>query len=336
MSYHILHLLSQNLHVNLRRDQLCISQKDSSEKNSVPLEDIAVVISASPTVQFSSSILRRMAELNVVLLVCNRKFEPCSISFPYHHVTNTTLVRKQTECPEEWKRVAWQQLIECKIRNQGEVLRNIEQFELANRFENIAKDCGADGQENNQTVNLSKISINHREGLHSKDANACESRAARLYWKPYLETASSLCESEEYKRDQGTRNGINGKLDYGYAILRSAIVRSLAAHGFIAAIGISHATRAGTFALADDIIEPFRPFQDLHLINFLQQGGREMKDWAKLAAEILTKEVKIKNQSIRLLNVIDLTVRSLATAIVQTGETPQLCIPMLKDLSSEA
>ena len=66
-------------------------------------------------------------------------------------------------------------------------------------------------------------------------------------------------ETDEKRRVPGTREGVNGMLDYGYAILRTAVLRSLAAHGFIAAIGIAHTAKAGSFALADDVMEPLAP-----------------------------------------------------------------------------
>src|SRR5205814_1527161 len=83
-------------------------------------------------------------------------------------------------------------------------------------------------------------------------AAACESRAARHYWKYLLPELGGL----ELRRQPGTREGVNGMPDYGYAILRTACLRSLTAHGFIAAIGINHAAKAGSFALADDVMEP--------------------------------------------------------------------------------
>ena len=79
-------------------------------------------------------------------------------------------------------------------------------------------------------------------------------------------------ETDEKRRVPGTREGVNGMLDYGYAILRTAVLRSLAAHGFIAAIGIAHAAKAGSFALADDVMEPLRPWIDRELRQFVQGG----------------------------------------------------------------
>ena len=108
-------------------------------------------------------------------------------------------------------------------------------------------------------------------------------------------------------------------LDYGYAILRTACLRSLAAHGFIAAIGINHAAKAAGFALADDVMEPLRPWVDCELRKFLDSGEDSFKAWAAAAAAILFSEIHFDNRQIRLLNAIDVYVQSLAGATL-TGK----------------
>src|SRR5690606_28898373 len=118
--------------------------------------------------------------------------------------------------------------------------------------------------------------------------------------------------SDENRRVPGTREGVNGMLDYGYAILRTAVLRSLAAHGFIAAIGIAHAAKAGSFALADDLMEPLRPWIDRELREFLKDGPRPMQDWMKQSVTVLQAEVRMGKMKVRLLNAVDLYVQSFA------------------------
>ena len=117
-------------------------------------------------------------------------------------------------------------------------------------------------------------------------------------------------------------------LDYGYAILRTAVLRSLAAHGFIAALGIAHAAKAGSFALVDDLMEPLRPWIDRELREFLKGGERSMPEWMKQAVKVLTSEVVMGKSRVRLLNAIDLYVQSFADATLARASTP-LRIPML-------
>ena len=134
--------------------------------------------------------------------------------------------------------------------------------------------------------------------------------------------------SHETRRIPRTREGVNGMLDYGYAILRTAVLRSLAAHGFIAAIGIHHAAKAGSFALADDLMEPLRPWTDRELRQFLQGGERPMKEWMAQVVQVLACEVLMGKTKMRFLNAIDLYVQSFADATLMRTNHP-LKIPML-------
>jgi CRISPR-associated protein Cas1 len=99
-------------------------------------------------------------------------------------------------------------------------------------------------------------------------------------------------------------------LDYGYAIVRTAVLRSLAAHGFIGAIGIAHTPKAGSFALADDLVEPLRPWIDRELRQFVQGGKRPMEEWMRQAVSVLQLEVAISKTNVRLLNVLIFTFRA--------------------------
>src|SRR5207248_7772936 len=119
MSYHILHLLSHSLKVRIKLDQLHITDMEKGTDKTVPLADVAVIVCATRDTEFSASSLRRMAELNVLLLVCNEKFEPCAITLPYYRPTNTELLRRQIEWTPEWKTAMWRQVISAKVRNQA-------------------------------------------------------------------------------------------------------------------------------------------------------------------------------------------------------------------------
>jgi CRISPR-associated protein Cas1 len=177
-------------------------------------------------------------------------------------------------------------------------------------------------------MSLASITASRRDELRSYTPEACESRAARHYWKHLLPRLSEWQQTDETRREPGTRDGVNGMLDYGYAILRTAVLRSLAAHGFIAAIGIAHAAKAGSFALADDVMEPLRPWIDRELRQFVQRGPRPMPEWMKQAVKVLTAEVAMGKARVRLLNAIDLYVQSFATATLTRTNRP-LHIPML-------
>jgi CRISPR-associated protein Cas1 len=343
VSYHILHLLSHSLKVRIKLDQLHITDLDSGTDKSVPLQDVAVIVCAARDTEFSASSLRRMAELNVLLLICNEKFEPCAITLPYYRPTNTELLRRQIEWTREWKTAMWRQIITAKVRNQAANLAHLKRAhtlltEIANRCAN-PKPVGDDVRSltSNQSLvtssptikpSLATITASKRAAFLSDSPEASESRAARHYWKHLLPRLSEWQETDEKNRVPGTREGVNGMLDYGYAILRTAVLRSLAAHGFIAAIGIAHTAKAGSFALADDVMEPLRPWIDRELKVFLQGGKRPMQEWMRQAVSVLQLEVPINRSKMRLLNAIDVYVQSFADAAMCRMPTP-LKIPML-------
>lgn len=327
MSYHILHLLSRNLRVRLELDQLHITDRETGTERTVPLADIAVIIAAAPDVLLTAGALRRMAELNVLLMICNERFEPCALTLPYYRATNTELLRRQVEWTPEWKEKLWRQVIVAKIRNQAAVLAHLKRAHaiLTDIAERCANPPPAPPIENGEaSPSLAAITSSRRAYFLSNIPNASESRAARHYWKYLLPRLSET----ETRREPGSRGGVNGMLDYGYAILRTAVLRSLAAHGFIAAIGIQHAAKAGSFALADDLMEPLRPWMDQELRGFLHDGGNAMKEWIPRAAGLLTSEIRIGERRVRFLPAVDLYVQSFADATLHRANLP-LRIPML-------
>jgi CRISPR-associated protein Cas1 len=343
MSYHILHLLSHNLRVRLKLDQLHITDTEKGTEQTVPLADVAVIVAAAQDMAVTTASLRRMAELNVLLLVCNEKFEPCAITLPYYRPTNTELLRRQIEWTPEWKMGMWRQIITAKVRNQAANLAHLKRphtvlTEIANRCEKpnpaaAARQSAADEEvrrspEAPPRPSLAALTASKRAAFLSDSPDACESRAARHYWKHLLPRLSEWQKTDEKRRIPGTREGVNGMLDYGYAILRTVVLRSLAAHGFIAAIGIAHAAKAGSFALADDLMEPLRPWIDQELRLFLQGGERPMQEWMRQAVTVLQAEVKIGQAKVRLLNAVDIYVQSFAVAALARAPFP-LRIPML-------
>jgi len=326
MSYHILHLLSHSLKVRIKLDQLHITDMENGTDKSVPLADVAVIVCAARDTEFSASSLRRMAELNVLLLVCNEKFEPRALTLPYYRATNTELLRRQIEWTPEWKTAMWRQIITAKVHNQAANLAHLKRAHSV--LEEIAKRCEKGGDTPSQKISVASLTASKRAEFLSNTPDACESRAARHYWKHLLPRLSEWQGTDEKRRVPGTREGVNGMLDYGYAIVRTAVLRSLAAHGFIAAIGIAHAAKAGSFALADDVMEPLRPWIDRDLRQFVQGGKRPMQEWMRQSVSVLQLEVSMNGSRVRLLNAIDVYVQSFADAAMCRAPI-SLNIPML-------
>lgn len=325
---HILHLLSPHLRVRMRLDQLLIRDSEKDTERSVPAEDIAAIICAAPDASFTSSALRLLAERNIPLLICNERFEPCSLTLPYYCATDTELLRRQVEWTPEWKDAIFRRIITVKVRHQA---INLEGHG-AKALHEIAKRC-AEGSYRGEEMagpgkSIAKVTLSRRFLMHADTPAACESRAARLYWRRVLPPLAQRLGTGEDTRQPGTRQGINGMLDYGYAIMRTAVLRALAARGFIAALGIHHTARAGTFALADDLMEPLRPFVDRALSSFISSTPDPlMQHWMKRAAEVLLETVPMKTGQLRLINALDLYVRSFAEVSLKRDPSLPLAIP---------
>lgn len=301
MSRHVLHLLSRDLRVRLDRERIEIEDRSKGTRRHVPVEDIAIVVSATPDLTVTAGALRRLAEENVVFLVCSEKFEPAAIVLPYHRATRTEVLRRQVAWTAEWKDAVWREIVRAKIENQAAVL------------ERIVDDAAA-------AAVLRRVA----RAARPPHLDTAEARAARIYWGRFFRSLGGV----ETGRRPGTRSGANGMLDYGYAVMRSAVLRSLAAHGFVAALGIHHAERAGSHALADDLVEPLRPFVDRALAAHLGDGGttNDMKAWSSRASSILFETVEMNGAGVRLLYAIDLYVRSVADATI-VGGRPRLLVP---------
>lgn len=329
MSFHIVHLLSPALRVRLELEQLHIEDKEKGTDTAVPLGDIAVIVCATPLANFTAAALRQMAERNVLLLLCDEKFQPAALTVPYYHATSTELLRSQVKWAPEWKARMWREIITAKVRNQAAVLAGWPRCRAA--LLEMARRCsqcpnGA-GEEERRMPVLSAVTFSRRHLFRRNTPDAHESRAARLYWHRLIPAMNP----GERGRQQGTRHGVNGMLDYGYAVIRTAVMRSLAVHGFITALGIHHANRAGGHALADDLMEPLRPFLDAGLKAHLTAGGEpgDMKAWIPKAAVVLTTPVQMAGAKVRLLNAIDLYVQSFASASQRPESAPPLRIPVL-------
>jgi CRISP-associated protein Cas1 len=326
MSHHIVHLLSHNLKVRMRLDQLHVLDRITNVEKTVPLRDIAIIICAAPDTSFTSAALRRATELGVLILLCDEKFQPACLTIPYYQPTTSDLPKLQASWPARWKAAQWQAVITAKVENQATVLAPLNAKVTAVLREISAK-CQAQPFEDVAAFRpgklLASITASQRDSFRSWSANACESRAARLYWHcllPKLDPTANAIKT----RQPGTRQGINGMLDYGYAVLRTAVLRSLAAHGFMAALGINHTTKPGSQPLADDLMEPLRPFCDRALLDFMEcrnpseSHEARMKAWIPKASAVLTETLLIRGAKVRVLNAIDLYVQSFANACYRT------------------
>ena len=220
---------------------------------SKPIEDIGVIVLDHKQITITSGVLEAFLENNCAVLTCDSKSMPVGLLLPLHgNTTQNERFRQQLDASLPLSKQLWQQTIKAKIENQAAVL----------------KECT--GEE----IKCMKVwAANVRSG----DPDNQEARAAAYYWK-------NLFRIEGFTRD---RDGIppNNLLNYGYAILRAVVARGLVASGLLPTLGIHHHNRYNAYCLADDIMEPYRPYVDRLVYDMVKQGANYAE---------LTKDLKVR------------------------------------------
>lgn len=240
------------LHKNLMQLKV-INPDDNSELGSVPLEDIGVVLLDHPQITLTHALMAALLERNVALISCDEKHLPVGLMLPLDGNTiQTERFRSQIDASEPLKKNLWAQTVKAKIENQAKVLQ------LA-------------GIDNKRLLALLPL-------IQSGDPDNVEGRAASVYWK-------LLFEDLPFVRD---RFGLmpNALLNYGYAILRAIVARALVGSGLLPTLGIHHSNKYNAYCLADDVMEPYRPFVDWMVYNMLQNE--------EITGDDISKEHKAK------------------------------------------
>jgi CRISPR-associated protein Cas1 len=214
-------------YVHKRHKQLVI-EKDKETLGSVPIEDLGVLIIDSPQITLSSGLISYLAEQNVALVFTDGKHLPASVSIPFsgHSVQNKILQQQVAVTLPQRKRL-WAEIVTAKIANQAACL----------------KLCG---KSSDRLTAMSKR-------IQSGDPSNVEAQAARVYWRALF--------GKEFRRDRETDDA-NKLLNYGYAIMRASMARAIVATGMHPAFGLHHNNQYNAMPLADDLMEPLRPFID--------------------------------------------------------------------------
>ncbi len=261
------------------------SFKDASV-HTIPIEDIGVLILDNKQITITQGLLEALLKNNVAVITCGSNHMPLGLYLPLEgNTTQSERTQAQVDASLPLKKQLWQQTVEAKIENQAYVLHNCR----------------------NETV---KNMLIWSKQVKSGDSENLEGRAAAYYW------ANLFREIKGFRRG---REGIppNNLLNYGYAVLRAVIARSLVGSGLFPALGIHHHNRYNAFCLADDVMEPYRPFVDKLVVEIVDSGC----DY-----ENITKEIKIKLLKIPVMDVVINGTRSpLMLAARQTSASLARC-----------
>lgn len=234
--------------LSLKNNQMIIKTREMPDMHrSIPIEDIGFVILEHQQTSITLPLLNALSDNNVAVIICGDNYMPNAMLLNLEsNTTQGETLRMQIEASEPQKKNIWKQTVESKIKNQAALLKKV----------------GKDGN----------ILRPFYSNVKSGDSDNREGIAAKIYW-------NELFGSDFVRTREGSEP--NNLLNYGYTILRAAMARALMGSGLLPAIGIFHKNKYNAFPLADDIMEPYRPFVDELVYILYSQGKKE-----------LTKEVK--------------------------------------------
>ena len=225
-------------YLNTKNEQLVVTFPDKGlPPRTVPIEDIGVVVLENQQITITNGLLDKLVNNKVAVISCNGQHLPVGLLLPLSgHTEQTERIRDQIQASLPLKKNLWQQTISAKIQNQAGLLA--EKGIAIQKMNHLAK------------------------SVQSGDTGNNEAQAAAYYWP-------RLFQIPDFNRHQ---TGIppNNLLNYGYAILRAIVARALVSSGMLPNIGIWHRNKYNAYCLADDIMEPYRPFVDLIVSHILE------------------------------------------------------------------
>ncbi len=230
---------------------------ETKTTKTIPVEDIGIVVLDNKQITITHGLLEALLENNAAVITCDSSRLPAGLMLPLcGNTTQNERFRSQLDASLPLKKQMWQQTVQAKIKNQAKVLQS-------------------------QGVETGNMLV-WAEKVKSGDSDNLEARAAAYYWKnvfPFI---------DRFYRD---RNGVppNNLLNYGYAVLRAIIARALVSSGLLPTLGIHHHNRYNAYCLADDIMEPYRPYVDKLVIDIILSG----EDYSKLSTSIKSKLLSI-------------------------------------------
>lgn len=254
MSGRIIDIAGQPRHLSLHRGFLVI-RDNQSELGRVDLDSIFSVIVSSLGATFSSALLCRCAELHIPVIICNRAYQPQSIAISIHaHSDQARRYQLQGQMKTGLKNQLWKQIVTVKIRMQA---------------------CLLDLKGASGGARLRRLA----QGVKAGDSENVEAQAAQTYWKAIF--------GGDFRRGQ-MEMPPNALLNYGYAILRSSMIKALLSSGLCPTFGIHHRNLKNPFCLADDLMEPYRPLVDQMVSRLSDKGESQLTAPVKASLASLT------------------------------------------------
>ena len=263
-------------------EQLVFESTETGEIKSSPIEDIGVVILDHQQITVSQALITKLLVNNVAFVTCDSTHHPTGLLLNLDGNTlQSQKFQAQLEATVPLKKQLWQQTVSSKINNQAAMLESIRI--------------------------PAKNLRNWAEEVKSGDSGNHEATAAAYYWKKLFP------DFLEFRRE---RYGPppNNLLNYGYAILRAVVARSLVSSGLLPTLGIFHKNQYNAYCLADDIMEPYRPFVDKIIVNIVRMNGKFLELTPNMKRDLLSipaMDVKINEEKSPLMVAVQKTTASL-------------------------
>lgn len=281
--------------LSVAHKQLVI-ERPEHPKATLPIEDLGVVIIDDARASYTQAVFLELLGAGATVMVSGRDHLPAGMMLPIdaHHV-QTERHLAQIEAAKPLKKRVWQALVRAKITQQGAILTAFT----------------------GDHVGLLPMARRVRSG----DPDNLEAQAAQRYWPRLF--------GSEFRRDR-TADGVNALLNYGYAVVRAATARAVVAAGLIPSLGVYHSNRSNPFCLADDLLEPYRPYVDWRVRLLLDENAGEcpdLDDRATRAAllSLFNETVIVAGRRMPLLLALHASAASLCHAL--TGGERRLSLP---------
>lgn len=282
-----------------KNDTLPDTFKKDAERT-IPIEDIGVVVLDNKRITLTTGAMEALLENNCAVITCDEKSMPVGLLLPLcGNTLQNERFRNQIDASQPLKKQLWQQTVRQKILNQAAVLAY-------------------------STGNTAKNMLAWANDIKSGDSENMEARAAAFYWKTVFPSIPNFIRGREGEPP-------NNLLNYGYAILRACVARGLVGSGLLPTLGIHHHNRYNAYCLADDIMEPYRPFVDQLVIDIMQQ----VDDYSELTRDLKAKllvipslDVIVDGKRSPLMIAVGQTTASLAKCF--NGEARKIAYPELE------
>ena len=292
-------------YLSLKMDQLVVSKPgaDSSKPEqvkTVPIEDIGVVVFDNKQLTYTQALVEKLLDNSCAIITCDSSHMPVGMMLPLSgHTLQSERFTHQIEASLPIKKQIWQQTVQAKIANQAAVLKY------------------ATGKEHGNMIQWAG-------SVRSGDPDNLEARAAAYYWKTLFNE-----DLEDFVRGR-YEDSPNDLLNYGYAVLRATVARSLVCSGLLPTLGVHHHNRYNAYCLADDIMEPYRPFVDKLVFEIVRENDLWVMDTGMKARLLSIPALDVTINGMKSPLMVATTITTASVAKCFNGETRQVVYPTVE------